>query len=272
MRKCVFFIVCLIAFSPHIKAQERKVVVQLMPFSIQGLGSDEAKILEALIQSYIIDLGNSVNYETITDDANFQAESQNPDYIITGSIARVGDERVLKLDLVNTQTGEVEHFTSNHKTASDLALKSRSLVQEALFGGNETSSSAETAEAISRDAVAGTWKGDTGIEMIRLQRNGTGMAVFSSGVRMMLSYSIDRDTITVTQTSPNVERFYHPVPLTVAKALVQTAEPMTWEMKLYNNGTDLKGTKKATAVEYEGDTVKAFYFGTMREAEWTRIN
>jgi hypothetical protein len=89
---------------------------------------------------------------------------------------------------------------------------------------------------------------------------------------MMLSYFIDDDTLTVVQTSPNVDRFYHPVPLNIAKELVEVAEPMTWEMKLYNNGTDLKGTKKGTAVEYTEDAVKAFLFGTIRDAEWTRIN
>lgn len=272
MKKYVFFIICLVAVSPHIKAQEAKSVVQLMPFSIQGLGSDEAKLLEALIQSYIVDLGDSTNYETVTEIPDSQTEISNPDYIITGSISRVADERVLKLELVNTQTGDVMQFTSNHKTTSDLALKSRSLVEEALTSGNETDSPPETSEAISEDVIAGTWKGDRGIEMIRLQRNGSGMAIFSSGARMTLSYAINNNVITITQNSPNTERFYHPVPRNIASELVQVAEPMTWEMRLYNHGTDLKGTKKATAVEYTEDSVKNFLFGTVRNAEWTKIN
>jgi hypothetical protein len=251
------------------QAQENKALVQLMPFSIQGLGRDEAEILEALIQSYIVDLGDNSPYRAV---ANPPAGTINPDYIITGSISLVNDERVLKLELVNTQTGDVMQFTSNHKTASDLALKSRSLVQEALSGGNETAQSAEIPETIQANTIAGTWKGDQGIEMIRLQRNGSGMAVFSSGARMMLSYSINENTLNVTQTSPNVDRFYHPVPYNIAKELVNTAEPMSWEMKLYNKGTDLKGTKKATAVIYEGDTIKSFLFGATRDAEWTKIN
>ncbi|MDR2900068.1 MAG: hypothetical protein LBV20_00915 [Treponema sp.] len=272
MKKCAFFIICLIAFSPQIKALEDRAVVQLMPFSIQGLGSDEAKILEALIQSYIIDLGDSINYETVIEDPASSTELVNPDYIITVSISMVADERILKLEMVNTQTGDVAQFTSNHKTASDLALKSRSLVQEALSGRNETSQPAETSETISGDTIAGTWRGDRGIEMIRLHRNGSGMAIFSSGAQMMLSYSIENNVLDVTQTSPNVDRYYHPVPRNIAQELVKTAEPMTWKMKLYNNGTNLKGTKKATAVEYTEDAVKTFLFGTTRDAEWTKIN
>jgi hypothetical protein len=243
-----------------------------MPFSIQGLGSDEAEILETLIQSYIVDVGDSTSYQTITSTPESQTEVTNPDYIITGSITLFEDERVLKLELVNTQTGNVMQFTSHHKSTSDLALKSRSLVQEALSLGNELNEAAESSETIRNEIIAGTWKGDAGIEMIRLQRNGSGMAIFSSGAQMMLSYSIKNNVVTITQTSPNIDRFYHPVPYSIAKELVQAAEPMTWEMKLYNNGTDLKGTKKATAVEYEGDTVTAFLFGTSRDAEWTRMN
>jgi hypothetical protein len=271
MKKLALFIMCLIAFSSHIAAQEEGRVIQLMPFSIQGLGNDEAQILEALIQSYIVDLGDTINYKTISGPVSASGLS-NPDYIITGSIARVGDERVLRLELVNTQTGDVSEFTSNHKTASDLALKSRSLVQEALLGGNEVSEAAGNSELMREDIIAGTWRGDRGIEMVRLQRNGSGMAIFSSGAQMMLSYSISNNVLTVKQTSPNVERFYHPVPLNIARELVKAAEPMTWEMRLYNNGTDLKGTKKATAVEYTADSVKAFLFGSTRDAEWTKIN
>lgn len=272
MKKYLFFVLCLSIFSTHVRADEDKAIVKLMPFSIQGLGTDEAKILEALIQSYIIDLGDSTNYKAVTNDPQSQVESPNPDYIIAGSITLSGDERILKLELVNTQTGEVMQFTSSHKTTSDLALKSRSLVQEALSGGNESSQTGrDISESIQEQKIAGTWKGDKGIELVRLMRNGTGMAVFSSGAQMMLSYSIKNDVLTIMQTSPNVDRFYHPVPYNIAKQLVQVAEPMVWEMKLYNNGMNLRGTKKATAVEYEGDTVKAFLFGTIRDAEWTKM-
>lgn len=273
MRKYVFFIICLIAFSPHVKAEEEKSTVQVMPFSIQGLGSDEAKLLETLIQSYILELGDTINYTTFISSTDSPAEAVNPDYIITGSISRVADERILKLDFVNTQTGDVTQFSSSHKTASDLALRSRTLVQEALLEGNEArQSAAENSEEIRENVITGTWRGDRGIEMIRFQQRGSGMAIFSSGARMMLSYTIVNNVITVTQTSPNMERFYHPVPLNIARELVKVAEPMSWEMKLYNNGTVLKGTKKATAVEYTEDSVKSFLFGTTRDAEWTKMN
>ncbi len=184
MKRYVFFIICLIAFSPHLMADEDRVLVQLMPFSVYGMGRDEAEILEALIQSYIIDLDDSTHYETIINDPSSQAEIANPDYIITGSITRVDGERVLTLELVNTQTGEMSQFTSNHQTASDLALRSRSLVREALAGGSGTIPR-ENSEAIRANSIAGTWKGDQGIEMIRLQRNGSGMALFSSGLILL---------------------------------------------------------------------------------------
>ena len=271
MKKFLFFVLLIPFFSPFLRAQEGKAIVKLMPFAIQGLGTDEAKILETLIQSYIIDLGDTINYQAVTDQTSPQNGSPNPDIIITGSITLSGDERILKLELVNTQTGEITQYTSSHKTTSDLALKSRALVQEALAVNYETAQEREESEPIQEQKVAVTWKGDKGIELIRLQRGGTGIAVFSSGAQMMLSYSIRNNVLTVTQTSPNVDRFYHPVPYTIAKQLVQVAEPMVWELKLYNNGMILRGTKKSTAVEYEGDTVKAFLFGTVRDAEWTKM-
>jgi hypothetical protein len=125
-------------------------------------------------------------------------------------------------------------------------------------------------EAVSEAKLLGTWRGDTGIELVRLQRDGAGMAILSSGAQMNLNYTIEGNTVRVIQTSPNMERFYHPLPFSIARELAAYAEPMVWVFSLYDNGTALRGIKTATSVRYEGNTVLEILPNTVKEAEWIK--
>ncbi|QQO07972.1 TP0183 family DNA metabolism protein [Breznakiella homolactica] len=283
MKKVLFTVLILSLLISGVGAQEQKPVIWVMPFSIQGIGEDEARIIEALIQSYIIDLGAmNIDFEAIlttppqTDEeaGSTPAAGEDPDYILSGSIKVDGDNRVLIIEVVNIKTGEMVNFSSNHKTISDLALKSRALVQQALMSGGaeENAAANEVPEAITGQKLTGRWKGDKGIEVVRLLRDGTGLAVFSSGAQMSLSYTITGDTVEIIQTSPNSDRFYHPVPYGVAKQLVELAEPMKWKFRLFGDGLYLRGTKSATAVEYTGETILNLTYGDEREAEWVKTS
>jgi hypothetical protein len=181
---------------------------------------------------------------------------------------------VLTLDLSNTYTGETIQFSSTHRTTSELALKTRSLVQLAMESsrpGGEDAGETEEAEALSENLVIGRWRGDAGIEMVRLQGGGTGLAIFSSGAQMNIRYQIQDNTLYIVQISPNSERYYHPVPYGIARQLVELAEPMSWEFRLFGGGMSLRGQKTATAVEYSGETIVNLHQGTVRDAEWTKI-
>ncbi|MDR1211838.1 MAG: hypothetical protein LBK40_06370, partial [Spirochaetaceae bacterium] len=201
-------------------------------------------------------------------------DGREPDFVISGSLRLEGDDRVLTLDLSNAHTGQTVQFTSVHKTTSELALKTRSLVQLAMDSsrpGSEGAGESENAEPLNESLVIGRWRGDAGIEMIRLQGGGAGLAVFSSGVQMNIRYRIQDNVLYVTQNSPNSERYYHPVPFGIARQLVELAEPMSWEFRLFANGTALRGQKTATAVEYSGDTIVNLHRGAVRNAEWAKI-
>jgi hypothetical protein len=110
------------------------------------------------------------------------------------------------------------------------------------------------------------------VELVRLQRGGAGIAILSSGAQMALEYTIEDNTLKVTQRSPNTERFYHPLPYGVAKQLAAQAEPMRWELLLYEGGTSLRGIKTATAVRYERDTIIELLPASAREAEWVKAS
>jgi hypothetical protein len=284
MKKYVLVLILGLTLSlAFIEADDNKPVIKLMPFTSQGIGIEEARFIESLIQSYITDIGEVILYfdtavsalsplDTVGEPVIMGLDYVHPpDYILSGSINLDQDNRVLALEIQKTETGETSLYVSVHKTTSELALKARSLVETVFTAPVETADPNEAPpEAVSEAKLLGTWRGDTGVELIRLQRNGVGMAILSSGAQMILNYTIEGDAIRVIQTSPNTERFYHPLPLSVAKELSAYAEPVMWVFSLYDNGTALRGIKTATTVKYEGNTILEILPNTVKEAEWIK--
>jgi hypothetical protein len=278
MKKYVLVLMLGLALGrAFIEADDNKPIIQLMPFTSQGIGSEEARFIEALIQSYITDIGEVVLYlDTSTSAISPLVEmemeyARSPDYVLSGSINIDQDNRVLALEIQKTETGEKSQYISVHKTTSELALKARSLVETAFAVAPEDSGLQEAPpENVSEARLLGTWRGDTGIELVSLQRGGTGRAILSSGIQMDLNYTIDGSLIRIIQASPNTERFYHPLPIAIAKELAARADPMMWVFSLYDNGTALRGIKTSTSVRYEGNTVLEVLPNTVREAEWIK--
>jgi hypothetical protein len=281
-RKGRFFFLMLILWTFSLWAEENRPIIRFLPFTVEGIGAEEARFIEDLIQSYTADMGELViQIDTPVNDLAFQEEgsfipdtevSPQPDYILSGSLTLDQENRILALKIIKTNTGEAVDYTSIHKTTSDLALKTRALVEAAFsLGAEETAPNKIPQEVLTEGRVLGTWRGDAGIEIVRLQRGGVGIAILSSGIQMNLSFKIEENILKITQDSPNTERFYHPLPWELAKELSARAKPWQWEFSLYEDGTILRGIKKFTAAKY-GEHLKIELFPDQQDAEWTKFN
>jgi hypothetical protein len=289
MKKCFVILFCLL--SVLAPAQETKAVMQFLPFTAEGVSAEEARIIEVLIQSYIVEIYNTAIYDgsprtTVRQnstgagneeggDADVSDALTAPDFIIGGGLVLRDGMKVLRLDISDAKSGEhyVEEFA--HRTTSEMALKTRSIVENVFAAGNPRGGfglhmGEMLPEPFSGASFSGVWRGTDGVEQVRFFPGGTALAVLSSGISMNLSYRIENNTLSVTQTSPNYERFYHPLPLPVARELVRHAEPMRWELSLYDNGNSLKGIKIETAVLYEGDQILEYKPGVVKKTEWQR--
>ncbi|MDR2618762.1 MAG: hypothetical protein LBC62_07820 [Treponema sp.] len=265
-------------------SQEAKPVIRFSPFYTKGIGIEEIRFVESLVQSYLSDFGEVVNYfDNSLPPAGSgdlpAAWTRAPDYVASGSIYLETDGRIFTLEIHDTMTGKTVSSTTVHRTASDLALKARSLVESIFTPPVQTAKAQDEAdtggpgadpEPITEKDIAGTWRGESGIEMIRLQQGGRGVAFFSSGAQMNLTYTIENNMLKVRQNSPNTERFYYPLPYGVAKQLTAEADPMTWELYLYSGGTHLRGVKISTEAKVEGNLLVDLLPDSSRETEWTK--
>jgi hypothetical protein len=275
MRKKHLYFLIFFIFSPFLLySQDHKPLVGIKPFTIQGIRADEAGIIESLIQSYVEEQGNEVVLldPAFTIDASYGSDLfRSPEYIFSGSIIREGENRNLLLELYKQTTGERILYSSSHKSLSDLVLKARSLVALAVTAGAAAMrDEPPVPEQLTVNHLAGTWRGDAEIQVVRFSRNLAGTAIFTSGAQMRLIYTIENNTLKVFQNSPNTERFYHPLPYRIAQQVSAEAEPMRWELQLYEQGRLLRGKKIGTGVRYNEDTVLELVPGAEAEVEWTK--
>ena len=287
MRKKILPLVAVIFLPLLAGAQEVKPVIRFSPFYTKGIGIEETRFIESLIQSYLSDVGEVVNF--FDNSPSFQNSGSDlaswtkaPDYVLSGSIYLDRDNRIFTLEIHNTNTRETSRSTTVHKTASDLVLKARSLVETVLNTPVQTTkgeslaekdgNKAENPEIITESSIAGTWRGESGIEMIRLQQGGKGVAFFSSGAQMNLTYTIENNILKIKQNSPNIERFYYPLPYGVAKQLSAEADPMRWELLLYSGGTHLKGVRISTEARVEENNLVELLPETTKASLWVRGN
>ena len=277
MKQKIFALLLLISsFLYRAGAQELKPLIRYNLFFTDDISAEESRLIENLVQSYLSEMGELINYlieEEPRGDTAY-SEKRPPDFTLNGSIHLDPEGPIFRLEIVNTKSGEVYTVSSVYKSTGELALKARSILESAFAVSIAPEKrQATNPERISENQVIGSWKGEAGIEMIHLQRGGRGVAIFSSGAQMVLSYVIEGNTLRIWQISPNSERFYYPLPLVVAKRLAEGAEPMSWELSLYNQGTVLEGVKLATAVKMDRDRVVELLPGEdVRKVQWTKAN
>ena len=275
-QKKIAFVLLILLSVNCLNAQESKPLIQLNDFSTLGISSEESRLIKALFLSYLSEMGELINYLEQEQSLNTAEKNKNRpvDYSINGTVRLEQDGHIFLLEITNLRTAETYTIRSVYKTTGELALKARSMLETAFAESMEPEKQGlSNPETISENQITGTWKGEAGIEMINLQKGGRGVAFFSSGAQMVLSYSITDNTLRLWQVSPNSERFYYPLPFLAAKYLAAGAQPMVWEMSLFQKGTVLNGVRQATAVRMEYDQVgELIHGGDVRQVQWTKVS
>jgi hypothetical protein len=264
---CAFLFVLLFLCRP-LFADERKVIVLVHPLERENVEIEESSFIESLLYSYI----QAMSDVEVLLEPNEQAGSV--DYELFGGLNNDGANTVITLNVKNLNTNEVVSYTSAHKNSSEMVLKLRSIVQT-LF--HEPASSLANggapqakAEEITLNAIVGLWRADSGIEMVNFQRDGTTIAFFSSGERMSLKFTIEGNVLKIIQNSPNRERYYQGQPYDIVRELTQKAQPLYFELQLFDNGLTLRGKRIETTATAGSNGRIQLTHNTEHTTEWKR--
>lgn len=288
--------------------QTRQAVVRIAPFSGTGVGSSEASMLERLVSSYVSELKS---FKVIDDKgqelALLEAEAAlaqglsgsvslplAADFVVEGSIGKIGDVFAFTLDVTKVSSGEKISASDTAPSISDIVLRARALTRSLFGQGSAPESAMATAtdpsapgaaEAAHDDDAAvatktprpddliGTWRGDKGLETVRIFPNGTGLAVLSGGGTLKLRITIADDSVQIAQDQPNDAAMYRAASMSydMAKRIAAEARPMRWLFALSSDGATLFGKKESVSISGIGASIEIDN-GYVRDASWVRIS
>jgi hypothetical protein len=330
------------------QAQGRQAVIRIVAFSGEGFIASELIGLQNLVAAQIVELRSF----RLTDDGGRElalseteqalalgsaAPASAPvsaDYVLTGTLSRVGELVVFSLSNTRVRDGEVLVVSDSAASINDIAARTRTLTRS-LFGeaqrdiasvasggesgpaivspgsssivgasvgpsvgppasaasggsadlspsagsepaeqrpGEESLAAPERAhERPSLAMLAATWRGDKGLETIRLYPNGTGIAFLSGGGTMRVRLSIEGKAIEVWQDQQNDPAMYRSPNwgFDTAQTIAKEARPMRWFFFLSEDGLALFGRKESVA--YDGLT-RSVDNGYVRDARWERLS
>jgi len=308
-RPLLIVLLACVVFSAS--GQARQPVLRITPFTGSGVGASEASMLERLVNSYIAELkafrvvdaqGQEMALSETETALSLGASTSSAlpltaDYILNGTIGKIGDLFIFTLENTRVSSGEKLAVSDTAHTISDIVLRARNTTRT-LFGKQDgpvamapeiqpadvtvAPSSESPAPAVPAPAVfkapslatiVGTWKGDKGLETVRLFPNGTGLAVLSGGGTLKLRITITGDDIVVKQDQPNDVAMYRgaSVTLDMARRIVAQARPMRWLFTLSPDGLALSGTKESISISGSGTALKVDN-DYVRAAAWARIS
>lgn len=269
-------------------------VVRVDGLTGQALEPSELRALERLISSYLSEQGS---FRLVDEQSRGAALEEAElalalgaqtgalplaaDFILSGSVERVGELLVLSLSMTRVRDGARIVMSETGAGANEIAMASRALTQRLLGAEQLGAAPAAPAAPVVEEAppirsrpslamVAGSWRGDKGLETVRLYPNGTGLAVLAGGGTLRLRVRIEGDLVEVMQDQPNDPAMYRSAQwgFETARFIASRARPMRWAFSLSADGSALFGIKESVAYDGVSAEVDNEY---RREARWDRL-
>lgn len=183
------------------------------------------------------------------------------DYVFYGSISMLPSGIRLKLVLQDQASKITRIIEKVYPTSNKILLESRVLVRD-IFDQSIKLPDAHTEQIRVHDenfypidnlnALAGTWKGEEGIEKIIFLRGGRGIAVLTSGVSLQLDLRLHNGHLIVRQKGIPVARQFTNLPDTIAEKAVHMVPPPEWSFLISEDKKILSGVKQDSIIKNNG--------------------
>lgn len=239
-----------------------------------------AQTVDNLVFSFIKELKTYTIFDLRKEPvpADFPADTAI-DYIFFGVLEEVPEGLKLELILKGRKDQFTRIISKVYGSINKILLDSRLLVFN-LFDFSvpleQIASTAPQSEPVAEfgyvetvDSLAGSWKGEPGLDRVMILRGGRGMAVFSSGVSVSLELKIDNGYLLVTQKGSLQPRQFLNLPDAIAQQAVQQTNPPQWRFLVSPDKKILSGTKVDAQIQYNETAIISVKYGTAT-VEWLR--
>ena len=201
------------------------------------------------------------------------------DYIFFGALEEVPEGIKLELILKGRKDQVTRIISKVYDNINKILLDSRLLVfnlfdfsvplEQLARSLPQTEQNTEFGYIDTVDSLAGSWKGEQGLDRVMILRGGRGMAVFSSGVSVSLDLKIENGYLLVTQKGNLQPRQFLNLPDEIARQAVQKTNPPQWRFLVSSDKKILSGTKVDAQIQYNETAIISIEYDTAT-VEWLR--
>ncbi len=273
----IMLLLLLISLPPVLSALPGVAVYQLQA---PTMNEQIAQTVDNLVFSFIKELKTYTIFDLRSQSvpADFPNDTAI-DYIFFGALEEVPDG--IKLELIlKGRTEQLTRIISKvYDNINKILLDSRLLVfnlfdfsvplEQLARSLPQTEQNTEFGYIDTVDSLAGSWKGEPGLDRVMILRGGRGMAVFSSGVSVSLDLKIDNGYLLVTQKGSLQPRQFLNLPDEIARQAVQKTNPPQWRFLVSPDKKILSGTKVDAQIQYNETAIISVNYGTAA-VEWLR--
>lgn len=278
LKKVIYiFLIALVSAGYHAYAAARVAVYHLQA---PTMSDQTVQSVDNLVYSFIKELKNYTIIDLRTETApetfppNLAAE-----FLFFGVLEEVPQGIKLELVLKGREDQLTRAISKVYDNLNKILLDSRLLILN-LFDFSVTlekladmtledvgGADLEPVETI--DSLAGSWKGESGLDRIMILRGGRGMALFSSGVSVSLEFKIENGYLLVTQKGALQPRQFLNLPDGIAKEATQKVQPPRWRFLVSADKKMLSGTKVDAQIRYNDSSIINIQYETA-DVEWLR--
>ena len=231
--------------------------------------------LERAINEVVLSFTNEIKGYVIEDFGQSSEENikmGDIEYILTGRILGIDQGIRLELVLKNQQRNIVRSISKDYDSSNKILLESRLLIKE-LFESRDLAHVDESNEvkvyvenpqmdegdfkSISNlDSLTGAWYGEDGeVEKIMIMRGGRGVAIWVSGISLLLDLKLENGFLIVTQKGFPQPRQFVNLPDNIASLAAKATKPIVWEFHINQDLKILSGLKRTSAIKYNNNEI-----------------
>lgn len=248
--------------------------VAFVRFETEGVPSQ----LERAINEVVLSFTNEIKGYVIEDFGQSSEENikmkDNLDYILTGRILTLEQGIRLELILKNKERKIVRSVSKDYENSNKILLESRLLIKT-LFESQDVANidenkKTELKEHIEKqqldivdfrpisslDSLAGAWYGEDGeVEKIMIMRGGRGVAIWVSGISLLLDLKLEDGSLIVTQKGFPQPRQFVNLPDNIASLAAKATKPIVWQFHIDQDLKTLSGLKKTSTIKYNNSEI-----------------
>jgi len=212
--------------------------------------------------------------------------------MIGGELLKVEENYYLHLEILRTETLETINIAENKASSLEGLLGDLKRTVALLYdlpdprplpspippeptavakGEDGRDEASWAAKEVSMGDLVGVWKGDKGVESVRIKSDGTAVANLGGWNSMRLSIVIDNDQVIVRQDEPNSPKLYlNSFPYSLAVQVAELARPMRWVFSLSRDKKMLQGIKETSFFQIENGRILSTDNSYSRSAAWIK--